>query len=177
MSAPSLWRWADGPTTATLDVSGCAPPTPSIWRGSGVPMTLSSRSSRAAASAGRSSARKYSPLDVPPRICMARIPSREGTLPFGIIILLATLARAARVLGVADVVHLVQLLAQAVHVEAEGAVGELLAVGVLLGDPCRGRGGRLRDVEARHDAHAVVVGDDRVTRPDELAAERDRHVD
>ena len=40
-----------------------------------------------------------------------------------------------------------------------------------------GRGDRPRHVEARHDAHAVVVGDDRVARPDELAAERHRHVD
>ena len=29
---------ADGETTATLLVSGCAPPMPSIWRGSGLPM-------------------------------------------------------------------------------------------------------------------------------------------
>jgi hypothetical protein len=65
----------EGDTTATLEVSGCAPPTPSIWVGSGDPITRSSRSSRSAESAGRSAARKYSPLDVPPRICMARIPS------------------------------------------------------------------------------------------------------
>src|ERR1700756_2264627 len=100
---------ADGATTATFDVSGCAPPTPSIWRGSGDPMTRRSRSSRSVLSAGRSPARKYSPLDVPPRICMARIPS-----PFEII-LLDTLARAPHVLGVADVVDLGQLGAQAVH--------------------------------------------------------------
>src|ERR1700761_1075180 len=138
---------ADGATTATLDVSGCAPPTPSICRGSGDPMTRSRRSSRSAASSGRSPARKYSPLDVPPRICMARIPSRDATLPFGIFILSGALARAPHVLGVADVVHLGQLRSQAVHVQAEAAIGELLAVGVLLGDPRLGRGGRPRDVE------------------------------
>ena len=45
-------------TIATLLVSGCAPPSPSIWRASGEPITASSRRSRAAGSAGRSSARK-----------------------------------------------------------------------------------------------------------------------
>ena len=44
--------------TATLEVSGCAPPIPSICLASGLPMIRSSRSSRAAGSAGRSSARK-----------------------------------------------------------------------------------------------------------------------
>ena len=46
-------RAADRLTTATLLVSGWAPPTPSIWRGSGVPMMRISRSSRAAGSAGQ----------------------------------------------------------------------------------------------------------------------------
>src|SRR6185437_15027593 len=155
------------------------PPTPSIWRGSGDPMTRSSRSSRATGSAGRSLARKYSPLDVPPRICMARIPSyraspcirlarpqdagcfgpsrgpevsrlcveaaprpRSESSPPS-----AALTRAPRVLRVADVVDLGQLRAQPVHVEAEYPVGELLAVGVLLGDPGGRRAHRLRDVE------------------------------
>ena len=40
-------------TTATLLVSDVAPPMPSIWRGSGVPIRRSSRSSRSAGSAGR----------------------------------------------------------------------------------------------------------------------------
>ena len=48
----------EGETTATLQVSGCAPPMPSICRGSGLPMIRSSRSSRSAGSAGRSPARK-----------------------------------------------------------------------------------------------------------------------
>ncbi len=42
----------------TLLVSGSAPPMPSIWRGSGEPMTASRILSRAAVSAGRSEARK-----------------------------------------------------------------------------------------------------------------------
>ena len=54
--------------TATLLVSGCAPPTPSIWRTSGEPIAASSTRSRSARSAGRSLAWKYSPFDVPPRI-------------------------------------------------------------------------------------------------------------
>src|ERR1700739_4552817 len=164
---------AGGETTATLDVSGCAPPTPSICRGSGDPMTRSSRSSRSATSAGRSSARKYSPLDVPPRICMARIPSTRTSL---ILDSSDPLAGPLDVLGVGDVVDLGQLWAEAVHVQAEDALGELLAVAVLLGDPGLGCGDRLRDVGAWHDTHAVVVGDDRVARPAALAAESHRHV-
>ena len=48
----------EGLTTATLLVNGWAPPMPSIWRGSGEPMTPSSTRSRSATSAGRSPARK-----------------------------------------------------------------------------------------------------------------------
>src|SRR5580704_13124943 len=153
-----------GETTATLEVSGCAPPMPSICRGSGLPMTRSSRSSRSAGPAGRSLARKYAPFEVPPRICMQRMPSLMVSLP------LASLAGPLDVLGVADPLDLLELGPQVVHVHAERAVGELHAVLVLLGDP--GGGGRdgLVHVQARHDAHAVVVGDDRVTWPDELPA-------
>ena len=60
---------------ATFEVSGSAPPIPSIWRGSGVPMIRSSRSSRMAGSSGRSEARKYAPFEVPPRIQRQGIPS------------------------------------------------------------------------------------------------------
>src|SRR5690348_11963680 len=55
-------------TMATLLVRGSAPPTPSIWRGSGEPMAASSTRSRNAGSVGRSEARKNGPLEVPPRI-------------------------------------------------------------------------------------------------------------
>src|SRR5688572_7422366 len=48
---------------------------PSIWRESGDPMMRSSSASRAAVSAGRSSARKNAPFDVPPRIHMTRVPA------------------------------------------------------------------------------------------------------
>ena len=48
----------DQVATATLLVSGSAPPMPSIWRGSGEPITASRNWSRAAVSAGRSEARK-----------------------------------------------------------------------------------------------------------------------
>ena len=60
----------EGLTTATLLVSGWAPPMPSIWRASGEPMADSSTASRLAISAGRSSARKNSPFEVPPRIAV-----------------------------------------------------------------------------------------------------------
>ena len=61
-------------TTATLLVSEVAPPSPSICRGSGVPISRSSRSSRSAGSAGRSPASKYSPREVPPRSIVQRTP-------------------------------------------------------------------------------------------------------
>ena len=58
---------------ATLLVSGCAPPMPSICRASGDPNAASSTRSRTAGSAGRSSATKYAPFDVPPRIITQRM--------------------------------------------------------------------------------------------------------
>ena len=60
---------------ATLDVSGSAPPIPSIWRASGEPITLRSIALRTVMSAGNSSARKKPPFDVPPRIHMQDNPS------------------------------------------------------------------------------------------------------
>ena len=61
-------RARDALMTATLLVSGCAPPTPSICRASGEPMAASSTRSRSSRSAGRSRAWKYRPFEVPPRI-------------------------------------------------------------------------------------------------------------
>ena len=65
-------------TMPTLLVSGCAPPSPSIWRLSGEPITASSTLSRRGISAGRSAAWKNGPREVPPRmnrqgmaVCMA----------------------------------------------------------------------------------------------------------
>ena len=65
-------------TMPTLLVSGCAPPSPSIWRLSGEPITASSTLSRVGISAGRSAALKNGPREVPPRmnrqgmaVCMA----------------------------------------------------------------------------------------------------------
>src|SRR4051812_40941704 len=47
---------------------------PSIWRGSGDPITRNRKESRSAVSVGRSSRRKKPPFDVPPRIHMQRTP-------------------------------------------------------------------------------------------------------
>ena len=70
-----------------------------------------------------------------------------------------------------------ELVAQAVQVQAQLAVGQGLAVLLLLGHPRpRGRQ-RLANIGAWHAYHAVVVGDDRVTRPDDLPADRDGQVD
>src|SRR5215468_5878525 len=72
MSASSR---CDGDTTATLAASGCAPPTPSTCSGWPLPITASSSASRSPGSSGRSAARKYRPLAVPPRISMHRTPA------------------------------------------------------------------------------------------------------
>ena len=52
---------------ATLLVSGSAPPTPSIWRGSGDPITANSTRSRDG-NRRQIDARKKGPFEVPPRI-------------------------------------------------------------------------------------------------------------
>src|ERR1700675_4388795 len=55
-------------TMPTLEVSGCAPPRPSIWRLSGEPITDSSTLSRVGRSDGKSLALKNGPREVPPRM-------------------------------------------------------------------------------------------------------------
>src|SRR5215472_14378426 len=60
-----------------------------------------------------------------------------------------------------------QLVPQAVEVQAELAASQGLAALLLLGHPGPGGGQRLAGVGARHAHHAVVVGDDRVARPDD----------
>src|ERR1039458_3575873 len=148
--------------TATLEVSGCAPPMPSICRVSGLPMMRSSRSSRSAGSAGRSPARKYAPFDVPPRISMHRTPSAEPIRG-----------------SFRHVLHAArgELVSQPVQVQAELAAGQGLADLLLPGHPGPRGGQGLADVAARHAHHAVVVGDDRVAGPDDLPADRYRNVD
>src|ERR1700722_9375963 len=70
-----------------------------------------------------------------------------------------------------------ELVPQAVQVQAMLPVREGLARLLLLGYPrLRGRQ-RLADITAWHAYHAVVVGDDRVAGPDDLAADRHGHVD
>ena len=72
-------------TMPTLLVSGCAPPSPSIWRRSGEPITASRTRSRVGRSSGRSAASKNGPRDVPPRMnkhgtarCVTEIESSPG---------------------------------------------------------------------------------------------------
>ena len=69
-----------GDTTAALEASECAPPTPSTCIGWPLPITASSSASRSPGSAGRSLARKYRPFEVPPRISMHRTPPAAGEL-------------------------------------------------------------------------------------------------
>ena len=55
-------------TIPTLLVKGSAPPSPSIWRVSGDPITASSTASRSGTPAGKSLSRKNGPREVPPRM-------------------------------------------------------------------------------------------------------------
>ena len=64
----------EGDRIAALEVSGPAPPRPSICRGSGLPMIRRRRASRSLGSEGRSPSTKKAPLDVPPRINVQRMP-------------------------------------------------------------------------------------------------------
>src|SRR5690554_4643907 len=95
---------------------------PSIWRGSGEPIPPSIKASRSAISAGRSEARKYPPLEVPPRIHIT------GT-ELAVIPISVRLGR-SREVPASDPLqpHVGELLAEAVHVEPEHPVGELLAL-------------------------------------------------
>ena len=78
---------------------------------------------------GKSSARKYAPFDVPPRIIMHRTPASPGAIG-------RPLASGGDVLDAAGG----QLVAQAAQVQAELAVGQGLAALRFLGHPgLRGR--------------------------------------
>src|SRR6202050_2278129 len=70
-----------------------------------------------------------------------------------------------------------ELSPQAVQVQAELATGQRLAGLLLLGPSGPRRGQRLAHLAPRHAHHAVVVGDDRVAGPDDLAAHGEWHVD
>src|SRR6266705_4707633 len=174
MSASSR---ADSDTTAILDASGWAPPTPSTCIGWPLPITATSSASRCCGSAGRSAARKYRPFEVPPRISRHRTPSPVTGVPPGT----GTRRSRGRFL-VAVVVHVLdteagQHGAQPVPVQAqlpaaERGPGRALLVGAR---PGRGHGGADRRPRYHHDP--VVVGEDRVARHDLLAADADRDVD
>src|SRR5688572_30483634 len=96
---------------------------PSIWRGSGEPITRSRNSARSASPAGRSLSRKNPPLEVPPRIHIT------GAL---FIAPLRAENRFPRFLrGAASnpfEAHVLQLVAETVHVEPEHAARQLLAL-------------------------------------------------
>src|SRR5215468_10137034 len=155
----------DGDTTATLDASEWAPPTPSTCIGWPLPITASSSASRSAGSAGRSPARKYRPLEVPPRISMHRTPS-PGTgvlsgavtgVPLGPVTDVPLAQSRARLLVavVVDVLDakLGQHRAQPIPVQAqfpaaERGPGRALLVGARLG---RGQGTGDRQSWHHHD--------------------------
>src|SRR5580765_1049434 len=72
---------ADRPRMTALLVRLSPPPMPSIWRTCGDPITASSTRSRTAGSAGKSSARKYGPLEVPPLISRHGMSVNMGAAP------------------------------------------------------------------------------------------------
>src|SRR5262249_7091533 len=132
--------------SATLLVRGCAPPTPSIWRGSGEPIAASSAASRARAECGRALAWKYRPLEVPPRISVLGIGrSMSASLRWR--------------LRAVDEAALGELLAHVVDVEAELAFLQALTRAGFLGGASIARLQHVGRLEPRHDADAVVVGD------------------
>src|SRR6266516_1824550 len=157
-------------TTATLEASEWAPPTPSTCIGWPLPITASSSASRSPGSAGRSLARKYRPFEVPPRISRHRTPCPVTAVPPG-----AGTHRSRGRFLVAVVVHVLdaeagQHGAQPVPVQAqlpaaERGPGRALLVGAR---PGRGDGGGDGGPRYHHDP--VVVGEDRVARHDLLAA-------
>src|SRR5262245_60991694 len=73
--------------------------------------------------------------------------------------------------------HLRELLAHLVHVEAEHAGSQLLALLFLGRSAFVGGFGHLRGIGARHDADAIVVGHDDVARLDALTRAQHWHVD
>src|SRR5688572_3031381 len=72
--------------------------------------------------------------------------------------------------------HLRKLLAHLVHVEAEHAGSELLALLFLVRGALVGGFSHLRGIRARHDADAVVISDHNVTRLNALTGAHHRHI-
>src|SRR5262245_46133165 len=69
-----------------------------------------------------------------------------------------------------------ELLAHLVHVEAELAGGEALALLFLIGDALLGSFGDFRSLGARHDANAVIIRDDHIARFDALTRADHRYI-
>src|SRR2546423_1254972 len=147
---------------ATLLVSGCAPPTPSIWRGSGEPMAASSARSRSGADCGRPLAGKYSPLDVPPRIRVLGMARMPGSL--------------RQRLRTVDQSALGQLVPHVVDIDAQFPLLQPLAHRGFLG--FAGLAGLEHgcSLEARNHAHTVVVRDHHVTGIHEAASTNHRNI-
>src|SRR6185312_11207539 len=151
------------PMTATLLVSGCAPPTPSICRASGEPIAASKTRSRAEGETGRSLARKYSPLDVPPRMSVHGMPRNTLSVLLGP----AAIDEAAGS----------QLLAHIVDVETELAALQALPHLRFAGVALFARPEHRARLEPRHHADSVIIGDDDISGVNHRSAAGNGHVD
>src|SRR5262249_29414324 len=139
-----------------------APPSPSIWRMSGEPITESSTRSRNSVEEGRLLARKNGPLDVPPRIRVQ-----------GIDVSRALTMAASAVLETQSP----QSLPELVEVQAQFPGSQTLAFLLFAGNALRGCCSNLDGVAPIDGNNTIIVSDDNVTRLDSLAGADDRYVD
>src|SRR6185503_4266455 len=135
--------------TATLLVSGGAPPTPSICRTSGDPIAANSTRSRNWRSAGRSCAWKYRPFEVPPRISVQGIAVSMWSVVLAGVAIRQSLRRQA-------LPHVVDVQSELARLQLRADSSFLLFAGSGVFEHC------LR-LFARDDAYAVIIGDDEVT--------------
>src|SRR5215469_6631926 len=148
--------------TATLLVSGSAPPIPSIWRTSGEPIAASRTRSRNSALAGRSLARKKGPFDVPPRISVQGIRVCDDAIRLP----LSQIFKA----------QLRDLLAHVVNIESEFSTCKPFAGHILFANPLLPRCSDLLHPRALHNHNSIVIGDYDVTSLDQCTRAHDGHI-
>src|SRR5262252_3049219 len=152
---------------ATLLVRGSAPPMPSIWRGSGEPMTASRTRSRNAISLGRSFARKKGPFEVPPRIRVQGMRVCDAG---------AMLITPSQHLSLILETHLRDFCAQAVDVESEFSPRQALASCLFLAKALFARHDYFVGGCSLHHHDAIVIRDDHVAGFDACSGANDAHI-
>ena len=148
--------------TATLLVSGCAPPMPSIWRASGEPIAASSTRRAAARSAGRSSREEIEALRRAAAHQRAGDRGEHRVSLFRVAVLQALLGQRARACRRCRARARRPRAAPALPLPSARARCDLSSTSAAC--------------SRAHDADAVVVGDDRVAGIHERAGADDRHV-